>query len=91
MSPIKHPLVVVLAATLPTAGLVGCIDDHHAHHPVAEHHDDHHDHHDDYHAAPYQVLVSRPPPPNQPPVSGPGHWVWDDTTQRYLWVAERQP
>lgn len=86
MSPAKH-LFVVLTAVLPVA-LVGCIDDHYyAHHP--EHHDHHDDHHD-YHATPYPVLVTRPPPPSQPPTPGPGHWVFDDTAQRYIWVSEVQ-
>ena len=91
----KH-LFVVLAAVLPLA-LVGCVDDHdYAHHPDHHdghhdsHHDSHHDVHHGYHAAPYPVLVTRPPPPSQPPTPGPGHWVFDDTAQSYIWVSEVQ-
>lgn len=69
--------------------LAGCVDAHHfdAHHDA--HHEVHHDHHYDEHHAPTYVVTNRPAPPAQPPVPGPGHWVWDDTRQQYIWVSER--
>lgn len=82
----KWTLPLIAGASV--TALAGCIDGHHF-----DHHDDHHQvHHDvhvDHHAPSYTVVASRPAPPAQPPVAGPGHWVWDDVRMQYLWVSER--
>lgn len=85
----SHLLGASVFGALAGGVLVGCVDAHHfdAHDP---HHDDHHyAHHDDHHVAPYPAVITRPAPPSQPPVPGPGHWVWDDSRQQYIWVSER--
>lgn len=88
-----HPRLVLVAWAAASLGAgafaLGCIDAHHLEPHHAEHHEDHHEiHHDDHHVY-YPVVNARPAPPSQPPAQGPGHWVWDDTRQQYIWVSER--